>query len=68
MAIDQPLTVYKRDKDDGTSPSSKKEHQPTPEQMRDVVRKWKERKAKGEGVNLSDFLGSDAIKKKPIKQ
>lgn len=54
MMIDEPLTVYK--KSDEKIEAEKK----TPEHMKEVVERWKEKKRKGKGVKLSDFLGRGA--------
>lgn len=58
MNIDQPLTVYKRDKD------SKKEEtmQEKKEKMAKIVADWKKKKAEGKGMKLSQFLGEGAKK------
>lgn len=54
MMIDEPLTVYK--KSDEKIEAEKK----TPEHMKEVVERWKEKKRKGTGVKLSEFLGKGA--------
>lgn len=58
MNIDQPLTVYKRDKD------SKKEEtmQEKKEKMAKIVADWKKKKTEGKGMKLSQFLGEGAKK------
>lgn len=59
MTIDAPLTVYKRDDDkkrDDETLAEKKER------MDEIVKRWKQKKAEGKGVKLSDFLGAGAKK------
>lgn len=60
MFVDQPITVYKRDKDkDGKKEETLEEKKA---KMQDIVAKWKKKKAEGKGMKLSDFLGEGARK------